>query len=137
MDFIKWDESFSVGVRIIDAQHQKLFSLINNLHNNIRRTDGEEPEPLENIILELAAYVDFHFHFEEKYFEEFNYEKTEAHKEQHKFYEDKVREFNEKYKKGEEEVGEEILAFLEDWIKTHIKINDKEYTKCFNDHGLV
>lgn len=139
MDFIKWDESFSVGVRIIDAQHQKLFSLINNLHNNIKRTDSEEPEPLENIILELAAYVDFHFHFEEKYFEEFNYEKTEDHKKQHKFYEDKIKEFNEKYNKGEGEgeVEEEILAFLEDWIKTHIKIKDREYTKCFNEHGLI
>lgn len=39
-DFIKWDQSFSVGVRLIDAQHQKLFALINNLYNNVKRTGG-------------------------------------------------------------------------------------------------
>lgn len=139
MDFIKWDESFSVGVKLIDAQHQKLFKMINTLHNSLKKIENGGSEPLENVILQLAAYVDFHFKTEEKYFHEFDYEKTKEHEAQHKFYEDKIKEFNDKYQKGavEEEVGVEVLKFLEEWIMKHIKVNDKEYTKCFNEHGLA
>lgn len=137
MDFIKWDESFSVGVKLIDAQHQKLFEMMNKLHGEVSGATNREFESLENIILQLAAYVDFHFKTEEKFFKKYDYEKTDEHTLQHKTYADKIRGFNERYKKGEEELGEEILKFLEEWIMKHIKVNDKEYTKCFNEHGLV
>lgn len=136
MDFIKWDESFSVGVKLIDAQHQKLFGIINKLHKEVSGAPDGEFEPLENMILQLAAYVDFHFRTEEKFFQEYDYEKTEEHTHQHHTYADKIRDFNERYKKGEEKLGEEILKFLEHWIMNHIKINDKEYINCFHEHGL-
>lgn len=135
-DFIVWDQSFSVDVKLIDAQHKKLFAILNRLHGVVNKIEGEA-EPLENIILELAAYVDFHFKTEERYFEEFGCEDMEEHIRQHNFYEGKIKEFNEKYKKGEESVGEEIMNFLKDWISSHIKIKDKEYTECFHDHGLL
>lgn len=87
---------------MIDAQHKKLFEMLNGLHKIAKVIDGENAEPLENIILILAAYVDFHFRTEEEYFEKFYYGKIKQHTAQHKFYADKIREFNEKYKKGEE-----------------------------------
>lgn len=136
MDFIKWDKSYSVGVRMIDAQHKKLFEMLNELHKIAKGIDGENAEPLENIILILAAYVDFHFRTEEEYFEKFDYEKTKEHMTQHKFYADKIREFKEKYKKGEKGLAGELIIFLEDWIKYHIKINDRKYAECFHKHGL-
>lgn len=134
MDFIVWDESFDVGVKIINAQHKKLFALISKLYVAVNKTEGEA-EPLENIILELAAYVDFHFRAEEKYMNEFDCV-DKNHFDQHKFYEGKINEFNYKYQRGEEGVGEEILYFLKDWIANHVKIKDKEYTGCFHEHGL-
>jgi len=137
MDFIIWDQSFSVGVKLIDEQHKKLFGMINKLHKTVKNINSWEAEPLENIILDLAAYVDFHFKTEEKYFAEFGYEKTEEHTAQHNFYEEKVRDFKRQYDERGEIVGGEVLVFLEDWIKGHIKVKDKEYTKCFNEHGLV
>ena len=137
MDFITWDQSFSVGVELIDGQHKKLFEIINKLHNTIKKTEGTEIEMLGNIIQDLAAYVEFHFKTEEKYFNEFGYEKTVEHTAQHNFYEEKIRNFNEQYEEKGESIGEDILVFLEEWIKGHIKIKDKEYTRCFNEHGLV
>lgn len=134
-DFIKWDQTFSVDVKLIDAQHKKLFAMLNKLYGVANRSENED-EPLENIILDLAAYVDFHFKTEEKYMKEFGCENDE-HIRQHQFYEEKIKEFNEKYQKGEEGVGVEIMNFLKDWISSHIKIKDKEYTGCFHDHGLL
>ncbi len=138
MAFIKWDMSYSVGVKMIDAQHQKLFALINNFYNSVKMKT-ENLEPVDSALQDLFSYIDFHFKTEEKYFEEFGYEKTEEHKKQHKFYEDKIKDLNERYQKtkNEQEISEEIINFIKDWISNHIKISDKEYKICFNEHGLV
>ncbi len=138
MAFIKWDMSYSVGVKMIDAQHQKLFALINDFYNSVKMKT-ENLEPVDSALQDLFSYIDFHFKTEEKYFEEFGYEKTEEHKKQHKFYEDKIKDLNERYQKtkNEQEISEEIINFIKDWISNHIKISDKEYKICFNEHGLV
>ena len=137
MAFFEWDQNYSVGVKLIDGQHKKLFGLISDLYSALDKTANGKETPVENIILDLAAYVEFHFGTEEKYFREFGYEKSESHTKEHHFYERKITEFKGKYKeKGDEVVGE-MIVFLKDWISGHIKIKDKEYSKCFNEHGLV
>jgi hemerythrin len=137
MAFFEWDMSYGVGVKLIDGQHKKLFGLISDLYAALERAADGKEAPMENIILDLAAYVEFHFGTEEKYFKEFGYERTEEHTEEHHFYERKIREFNDKYKEKGNKIGEEMMAFLKEWISGHIKIKDKEYSKCFNEHGLV
>jgi len=139
MTFVEWNKSFSVGVKMIDAQHKKLFALINDVHSASIGKEIKGDTTLDIIIHELMAYVDFHFKTEEKYFHEFGYEKTKEHEKQHKFYEDKIRDFYKRYLEGDAEIElmREIIIFIRDWILNHIKINDKEYTKCFNEHGLV
>ena len=128
MAFVTWDETFSVGVDLIDKQHQELFGFINAFH--------EDRANLEHTIEDLLSYIDFHFKTEEKYFKEFGYEKTEEHEDQHKFYEDKVRAFFKQFLQGNTSISEEVENFVRDWIVHHIKTVDKEYTKCFNEHGL-
>ncbi|MBI5306473.1 hemerythrin family protein [Candidatus Wolfebacteria bacterium] len=136
MSLIEWDQSFDVGVKLINDQHKRLFLLFNKLYDakekNIEKT-------LNDTIQELMFYVDFHFRTEEKYFKEFQYEKTKEHMEQHKIFENKAKDFHKKYleKKEEGKLTQEIINFLKDWLINHIKIVDKEYKKCFNDHGLV
>lgn len=139
MAFIEWDQSCSVGVKLIDGQHQKLFTLINNFYDVVNGKGKENLAPVDSALQDLLSYVDFHFKTEEKYFSDFGYEKTEEHKKQHEFYEGKIKDINERYQnnKNEKEISEEIIAFIKDWILSHIKISDKEYRKCFNEHGLV
>lgn len=132
MAFIEWDQSCSVGVQLIDNQHKRLFALINDFH--------EAKTNLDEVLQDLLSYVDFHFKTEERYFDEFHYEKTEEHKQQHKFYEDKIKELyarclQEKIDEGK--ISAEIEGFIKDWIVHHIKISDKEYSECFHQHGLV
>ena len=69
MALMKWDESFSVGVKEIDAQHQKLVAMINELHAAMK--EGKVHDVLGEIISGMAKYTIFHFETEEKYFEEF------------------------------------------------------------------
>jgi hemerythrin len=134
---IIWDDSFSVGVGLIDTQHKKLFSILNELDRAVNEQQDEDPALLEKIVFDLHAYVDFHFGEEEKYFKKFNYQQIDQHQAQHKIYEEKIQEFHNNYLSDKTGLSRDILIFLEDWIQGHIKTIDKKYTKCFNDHGLV
>lgn len=132
---INWDESYSVNVKIIDSQHKKLFSLLAELEDLFAR-DREDFAALEDIIFDLGAYVQFHFGEEEKYFAEFNYENAAAHKKQHQLYVDKIKEFRLSCLEKDPGLFKKMLDFVEDWIANHIKISDKKYSRCFNEHGL-
>lgn len=132
MSFIEWDQSYSVSIKLIDNQHKKLFALINDFHDT--KTN------LDEVLQDLLSYIDFHFKTEEKYFDKFHYEKEESHKKQHKFYEDKIRELYSRCmleKIDESKISTETEGFIKDWIVNHIKVSDKEYTNCFQQHGLV
>ncbi len=132
MVFIEWDQSYSVGVKLIDSQHKRLFALINDFH--------EAKTNLDQVLQDLLSYIDFHFRTEEKFFHEFGYEKIEEHSKMHKFYEDKIREIYKRClqeKVDEGKISLEIEDFIRDWIIHHIKVSDKEYTECFHKHGQL
>ncbi len=137
MSLIEWDQSFDVGVNLINNQHKRLFFLLDELNEAKEKNDTKKV--LDNVIQELMFYVDFHFKTEEKYFKEFQYENAEEHIKQHKNFENKAKDFYKKYSEDKEEakISDEIINFLKDWLVNHIKIVDKAYRKCFNDHGLV
>lgn len=133
---ITWDESYSVGVRLIDGQHKKLFGILNAMDEGFAGGRGQDPAFLEEVIYDLEAYVEFHFGEEEKYFQKFCYPEAETHIKEHRLYEEKIREFHEKYLEGGNDFSQEMLAFLENWIASHIKAEDKKYSACFREHGL-
>lgn len=134
MSLILWDESLGVNVKEIDTQHQKLIDLINELHDAMK--GGKGKEVLQEILNGLADYTVYHFNTEEKYFAEFHYDKSVEHKGQHKEFVEKVVEFKKKFEADEVGLTIEIMHFLKDWTVEHIKGSDKEFTKCFNEHGL-
>lgn len=138
MGNITWGPTYSVDVKMIDLQHQKLFSILNTLYDEIHgKSNDKATMPIvEDTLLDLKTYVQFHFAEEAKYFKKFQYEKTEEHNAQHSFYEKKINELYERYLGGEANMENEIIDFLDEWILNHINIADKEYTKCFHDHGL-
>jgi hemerythrin len=134
MTLIEWKDSYSVGVKIIDEQHKKLFSLINDLYSAMKA--GKEKEILSKVLDDLARYVDVHFYTEEKYFADFGYEKKNEQIAQHKMYAEKIRSFQEGLQKNQDFLSFAVTDFLEDWILNHVTGEDKKYTKCFNEHGL-
>ena len=131
---VTWDDKYSVNVSEIDNQHKKLVDLINKLHDAMKQ--GKSKEVLSEIISELINYTDVHFKTEEKYFDKFNYPKSDAHKTLHKNFVDKVLDFKNKYESGNAALSIEIINFLKDWLINHINGSDKEYSSFFNEHGL-
>ncbi|MFA5163304.1 MAG: bacteriohemerythrin [Patescibacteria group bacterium] len=136
MPYIKWEDSFSVGVHEIDEQHQKIIEIINRLSQMYEKKEVQD-FVLEDIIKELSDYADYHFATEEKYFKKFAYEKTEGHIAMHNNYRDKIGELRVKYLADKkEDVFFELTNYLHDWWLWHINNADKEYTECFQNNGL-
>lgn len=133
-DLVEWKEQYSVGVVEIDAQHQKLVEIINELYHAVEQSKEKERIPF--ILTELTSYAEYHFSTEEKHFEEFDFEGKEEHIKVHNAYKEKVAQFLERYKKGENLLALEIMAFLREWWLGHITGMDRGYIENFHQHGL-
>jgi hemerythrin len=135
MGLITWTQENSVGVKELDLQHQKMFSIINNLYELMSQSKAQEK--IDVVFKELVEYANYHFSTEEKYFDIYNYEGKIKHTESHNFYKAKINEFIEKSKvESGTVISYQVLDFLEDWWMKHINNEDKGYTQCYNSQGL-
>jgi len=137
MALITWNDKYSVGVKELDGQHQKLVSIINLLFglylaHKFAKADAEP------VFKELFDYADYHFSTEEHYFQVYNYPKKDEHINIHNIYRKKMTELKNKYDQDNDpKVLFEISNFLNDWWIWHINNVDKEYTHYFNANGLL
>ena len=134
MAIFQWDASYSVKVAEIDEQHKKIVGMINALDDAMRQGKGKEV--MSNIITELIRYTATHFATEEKYFAQLNYPDTEAHKKEHSDFVKKVTDFKQGFQTGKLGLTIQVMNFLTDWLKTHIKGTDQKYSAFFNQHGI-
>ena len=53
--FILWNESYNIGIQIIDVQHKKLVDILNELYESfVDQTTGQK---LNKILIELSVYM--------------------------------------------------------------------------------
>lgn len=134
MPFIIWDESFSVKIKAVDDQHQKLFEIANQFYDALVARRPREAMAL--LFKQLIEYTAYHFDFEEKYFDEFQYDGTSAHKIAHTNLVSQVVDMKTRFEEGGFVFPIEISRFLRSWLTEHIKKTDVKYTACFQRHGL-
>jgi len=132
--YFPWKEEYRIGIEIIDTQHKYFVSLINKLYESILNMESQAK--LVAVVNELVSYAIMHFNTEEKYFEEFKYEGTAEHKEQHRIIREKVNAFQEKANRTGKVESFELVDLLEGWLINHVYGVDKQYVKCFHEHGL-
>ena len=63
MKTFEWSSLFETGLTDVDAQHRRLVELLNALGEHI---DSGDPEQIDRVLQELAAYTVVHFEAEEK-----------------------------------------------------------------------
>jgi len=134
MPLIRWDDSFSVGVAEIDAQHKRLVEMINELYDAMRQKRGKEI--LSEILNEMVKYAAVHFATEEKYFVQYFYPETDSHRKEHREFKKKVDELTKRFEANEIGITGEVIDFLSTWLKEHIKGSDKKYGPFLNEKGI-
>jgi len=136
MPRIEWDNSFSVGINLIDEQHKMLIERTNAISEAVEMTRG-----LEKILQTLSfmiEYTEFHFSAEEEVMKKNDYPKFDQH---HKLHEDFKARLNLMVQDFEEEgattgLSEEITDYLTNWLVNHIKGIDTELGKILQEKGF-
>lgn len=134
MPLFQWTSDLSVNVKEIDAQHQGLIRLINDLFDAMKV--GKGSEVLGKILQQLVSYTKTHFQTEERYFKEFDYPDAAAHIIEHKKLIDEVDKLKAQFDEKKIGLSMTVMDFLKDWLTKHIKGSDKKYGPCFNQNGL-
>ena len=129
MPFYQWTQSMSVGVALLDSDHQALIELINRLHEHLEAEEADkDAAALDEIFDRLVAYIDYHFAREEKVMEACEYPLLDSHRDEHLDFTQQIRYVRDRYvKSGDAEIGQELLDFLKNWLTHHILIQDMEY----------
>jgi hemerythrin-like metal-binding protein len=127
MDRIEWNQALSVGVADIDEQHQRLFTIINNLID--AKKEEREPKALLNILSELVDYSDYHFRTEDNYMIENNYPLFLSHRKEHLAYIKKIGSLITDFENSRESLSDDLLEFLHHWWRTHIAETDLKYAR--------
>lgn len=134
MAFIEWTEKSMVNIVKVDAQHKKLFEILNRLHASV--VEGKEQSELIDILDQLIEYTVEHFETEEELFLDHGFPGYEEHKAAHDQLTATAVELQGKLKGGSATLSFEVLDFLHDWLMDHTLGLDKEMGPYLNERGV-
>ena len=136
MAMYEWDEKFSVNVIEIDRHHQKLFELMNSLHEACK--GGDADAAVFPIMKRLSEYTIYHFEKEEEMMAKANYVDLPAHKVAHKAFIATIDDFIEEAEKPGMAifVVSKVMSTGVAWLKEHILGMDKKYSQAMNVSGI-
>ncbi len=127
-----WDNSFKIGVNLIDDQHKTLFDAMDDLFAAC--SQGKGRQEVTKTLDFLEGYVAKHFADEEVLQKACGYPKCAEHKQIHEDYKKQVAEL----KKEIQTNGPSVLtvskmnSLLSGWLISHIKHVDTEIAQYAN-----
>jgi len=134
MSLITWDGSYAVNVRRCDEEHQKLFSLLNSLHNAM--LVGKGSSVIVPLVADLKNYTKYHFSNEEGLMERAKYPSLPVHRMEHQKFVKQVDEFQSDLEKGKPVNSIDVVTFIRAWLSDHIRKTDRAYGPHLNSCGV-
>lgn len=126
VEIFPWNHNFETGIPEIDEQHKRLIELLNQLVSHL--AFQSDVPALNSIFEQLKDYTVFHFQREETIWRSFFSDDSwvTGHTQAHAHFVDEVL----RLKGGEglkdfDDVIEEIVSFLTNWLALHIIESDK------------
>ncbi len=118
-------EDCMIGVKEIDAEHEKLFELIRNVDAALKNNENS----IGNVTLlidELKQYAVNHFAHEETYMEKINDPELNRQKEEHAAFVEKINAYNlsDVTDESAKAIILELLEYLSRWLMGHILGSD-------------
>ena len=97
---------------------------------------GSVKEIIEPLLGNLIAYTQEHFAAEERLMIAHRFPGFLEHKQEHNAFVAKVVDFQDRYRGGSVTLSLEIMQFLVEWVKNHIKVLDRHYGPYLNERGV-
>lgn len=124
MSFLSWRDEYRVGIAQIDAEHQYLFKLVNEFHDE--HVQGGKSQKVLQVLTRLVAYSEEHFQHEEALMQKIGYPRLARQQDQHEKLFTSIFDLNEKLSQSSAKVDAETLRFLKDWLVEHIVREDMD-----------
>ncbi|BCR03090.1 hemerythrin [Desulfuromonas versatilis] len=124
---LQWKAEYSVGVEIIDAQHQELFRRFGALTEACKQARGKEQ--LAELLDFLSDYIVFHFNDEESQMLRYGYPGFAGHREEHRSFMGRIEALRKQLAEGGSsfpllvETNEAVLR----WLIMHIRKVDTAF----------
>ena len=126
-ELVNWKDNMSVGIKTLDGHHQELLKTTNALFLSCLNGEDEARDYFKLTIHKIVEYVKEHFRCEEKLFDQIGFPHKVEHRAHHeKFIKEVLVQVN-NFESGGKFVPNRFARFLQDWILTHIAIDDKKY----------
>ena len=124
----EFKEEYVTGIKQIDEEHKRLFEIADETYNLSRKEFlVDKYDQVIQILKELKEYASMHFEHEEAYMESIGYKKMFTQKVQHNAFCEKLNSWNlYDIDENSEEIVDEILNFLTNWLVSHILEHDKQ-----------
>jgi hemerythrin-like metal-binding protein len=124
METFEWSSLFETGLTEVDAQHQRLVELVNQLGQS---ADSANPEHIDQALQTLAAYTVYHFQCEEAIMaaDHVAAAHSDRHRETHRRFIKQVGDWLERRKSEESISLHQLLDFLANWLIFHILGDDQ------------
>lgn len=122
MSVAHWSPNLSVGVEVLDSDHQELIEVLNRLDTEVGRGAGHDE--IARILDDLISHTEAHFRREEEIMAREDYPDAEHHAMIHQALRDEITEFRQRFAGGME-IGPEITEFIKRWLIGHIMESDK------------
>lgn len=121
--YLVFTSSLSVNYEPMDNQHKKWIDLFNEIYQCY--VNNGSPEEIKQVIKNLVDYTIWHFDFENKMMEKYNFPNYSEHKYQHDDILEEVEKIYSKIQAGDKSVlVSNILEFLKKWLISHILKTD-------------
>lgn len=131
-DFLKWDDSYSIGIEHIDQEHRQLIEVFGALYRKVAHQNGKEC--FQKLIDFVEVYVKAHIESEERFQKAIDFEFYEDHKTIHREFLAQV-EHRKKAHKGKHITNHDLIEinlFMREWLLHHILVEDKKIGVFFN-----
>lgn len=134
MAFFDWKDDYKVGVKVVDQQHRRLVSLVDELYEAMK--SGKGSDGAKKVLRGLVDYTKSHFRTEEEFMKSHSYPGMLAHKREHEDLARQAEDLLSQVEQGKLTVPIETGKFLKDWLTVHIMGTDKKLGAFLTSRGL-
>jgi hemerythrin len=132
-DLVEWKDSYSVGIKAMDAQHKGLLQMSNDLFTGCLLGGSTAKEYFKMTVHKSVEYVRYHFMTEETFLEKIGYPVLAEHKKQHEAFVKELLSQVKNFEDGQKFVPNNFARYLRDWVLTHIAVEDKQYAAFYTE----
>lgn len=128
MQDLKWKNEYSIGISMVDFQHNRIFDCMISILGGPTNDDKLRAEAE---IIKLLGLLQQHFALEESLMRSLCYPDLEKHVEEHRQFNADVHDLAQKSLRTKAGVSHEAIRIAHKWLTEHIMTSDKGYAAFF------